>query len=213
MEKVLHLPAADIAAFDTKSKQKSARAKADLNRWEKKSARSAAKNVALSTTVLTLGACVGSSSSKENETNTEDDSTVGSAVSFVAIPIDFQISGFSNDEIFSVLSGDVDGQIFLPSRNGINLIFTPSQDGLSPGPHGENRYFPLTEFNITLSGLSLSREVSDYEFVASKPYALLTVNGSNAIVVGGHGPEYRDGRDWPFGNLWVGTLNEGEDIV
>lgn len=139
-------------------------------------------------------------------------SEVPQAISFTSTRINYNVTGFTGEEINKVAMGGSDSKIFLTDRDVGNLIITPHQDSLSPDGDGENRYFPLIEYTLTENGISVHRIIDDFDFVGSKPIDELIVNGTPAILLGGTGPEYTDGRDWPFGDLWVAKLNPNSEI-
>lgn len=158
-----------------------------------------------------------SSNQDSYDRESADDDSRGSkntveAISFTSTRIDYEIPGFSANEINEVATGGTDSKIFLTDRDVGNLIITPHQDSLSPDENGANRYFPLIEYTLNDDGISIHRIVDEYEFVGSKPIDTLTVKGSPALLIGGHGPEYSDGRDWPFGDLWVAKLGPTSEI-
>ena len=169
----------------------------------------------MSVSPLALTACGGGSSSTasaESDKNTSDVTDSFEAISFTSTRIDYEIPGYSANEINAVATGGTDSKIFLTDRDVGNLIITPHQDSLSPDESGANRYFPLIEYTLNEDGISIHRIVDEYEFVGSKPIDTLTVKGSPAVLIGGHGPEYSDGRDWPFGDLWVAKLGPTSEI-
>lgn len=161
-----------------------------------------------------LGATDGDQSNNNPTGNDEQNngSSGQSAITFSSTRIDYEVTGFTADEINHVAMGGSDSKIFLSDREVGNLIITPHQDSLSPNANSENRYFPLIEYTLNEDGISVYRTVDNFNFVGSKPIDELTVNGVPAILFGGHGPEYTDGREWPFGDLWVAKLNHDSDI-
>ena len=174
--------------------------------------------LALSPLGFALAACGGETEAPivVDDTNSggaqQDGTDVPQTISFTSVRIDYDVTGFTGEEINKVAAGGSDSKIFLPDRDVGNLIITPHQDSLNPDGEGANRYFPLIEYTLTDNEISVHRIIDGFDFVGSKPIDELSVNGTPAILLGGHGPEYTDGRDWPFGALWVAKLNPSSEI-
>lgn len=134
-----------------------------------------------------------------------------SAITIAATNIDYQVAGFNSYEVRALTQGGVDGQIYLDSKVYGNFIITPAQDNLQPSADGVNRYFPIIEYTIQAGHVEVHRIVEGDNFILSKPHDFLEVNGQTAFLFGGHGPEFSDGREWPFGDLFIGSFG-GDEI-
>ena len=118
----------------------------------------------MSVSPLALTACGGGSSSTasaESDKNTSDVTDSFEAISFTSTRIDYEIPGYSANEINAVATGGTDSKIFLTDRDVGNLIITPHQDSLSPDESGANRYFPLIEYTLNEDGISIHRIVDE----------------------------------------------------